>query len=400
MNLSRYILLGGVLVFAAITWVRSDIMWASVLSLLSFAMAAFGERHILDAFWRVELLEYWIAIVVWTLGGAVALRSLMRPQVPTQPSRLAEKALLLLAFVIMTAPFVSPVHPHVQGELLTTRLLPPLSAGVRTFIHDESTMSSDESWIARTVRTTSTFLLHRPERFAGATAALPQNEASPQPVIFLFGTDDNGRDVFSRVVYGARVSTAIGLAAALGAVCIGTLVGFLAGYTTRFLDSLLMRFTDLMLAIPSLFLVVGMTAFLQPSVVTLILVLSLTGWMGIARTVRTEVIRLREREFVLAAKLLNQRATTILLRHILPNVKPLLVTAATIQFSNAVLAEASLSFLGLGVQPPTPSLGNMLGQALSYMRTGWWLAVFPGLVLAATLLALHSVAERRAGVTA
>jgi ABC-type dipeptide/oligopeptide/nickel transport system permease subunit len=121
--------------------------------------------------------------------------------------------------------------------------------------------------------------------------------------------------------------------------------------------------------------------------------------MGIARTVRTEVMRLREREFVLAARLLNQRGTHILIRHILPNMKPLLVTAATIQFSNAVLAEASLSFLGLGVQPPTPSLGNMLGQALSYMRAGWWLGVFPGLALAAILLALHSVTERRAGVT-
>lgn len=400
MNLRRYILLFLLLVFVAITWMRSDIVLASAVSLLAFTLAAIGERYALEAFWNVELLEYWIALVVWAIGGVVLFRSFAKPLSPKKKVvGMAETALVGLAFITLTAPIVSPVSPNVQGDLLTTRLLPPLSVGSRVLMNKETRVNSDERWIVRTMQKSSSLLLHRFERLT-ATAADPDDGASTHTFIFLFGTDDNGRDVFSRVVYGARASAAIGLAAALGAVCIGTLLGFLAGYTGRIVDAVLMHFTDLMLAIPSLFLVVGMTAFLQPSVLTLIVVLALTGWMGIARTVRTEVLRLREREFILAARLLNQGPMTILLRHILPNLKPLLVTAGTLQFSNAVLAEASLSFLGLGVQPPTASLGNMLGQALSYMRSGWWLGVFPGLALTAILLALHAVAERRAGVAA
>jgi peptide/nickel transport system permease protein len=157
-----------------------------------------------------------------------------------------------------------------------------------------------------------------------------------------------------------------------------------------------MRLTDLVLSIPSLFLVVAIMAFLGKSISTLIVVLSLTGWMGTARAVRTEVLRLREREFVLAAKLLNQSPLKIMKNHIFRNLKPMIAVAATLQFANAVLAEASLSFLSLGVQPPTASWGNMLGQSLNYLDRGWWLGFFPGALLALLLISAHYAVEGKA----
>jgi peptide/nickel transport system permease protein len=196
--------------------------------------------------------------------------------------------------------------------------------------------------------------------------------------IFLFGTDDNARDVFSRVVAGTRVSLGIGISAALGALLLGGAVGFSAGLSRGVLDGVLMRLTDLFLAIPSLFLVIGILAFVGQSITTVVVVLSLSGWMGIARVVRAEVVSLREREFILAARLLRVSTWKIITRHLLPNLRPVIVTATVLQFANAVLGEASLGFLGLGIQPPTATWGNIMGEATGYLASAWWIGVSPG----------------------
>jgi peptide/nickel transport system permease protein len=209
--------------------------------------------------------------------------------------------------------------------------------------------------------------------------------------VFLFGTDDNARDVFCRVVAGTRVSLGIGISAALGALLIGGAVGFAAGMSRGILDAVLMRLTDLFLAIPSLLLVIGILAFVGQSVTTIVVVLSLSGWMGIARVVRGEVLSLREREFILAAKLLRVSTWKIITRHLLPNLRPVIMTAAVLQFANAVLGEASLGFLGLGIQPPTATWGNMMGEATGYLASAWWVGVFPGILLAVVLVAAHSL---------
>ena len=157
-----------------------------------------------------------------------------------------------------------------------------------------------------------------------------------------------------------------------------------------------MRLTDLFLAIPGLFLVIGVLAFVGQSIAMIVVVLSFSGWMSIARVVRGEVLSLREREFILAAQMLRVSSWRIVTRHLLPNLRPVLLTATVLQFANAVLGEASLGFLGLGIQPPTATWGSMMGEAMGYLSSAWWVGVFPGLLLATVLVSAHSLGEHLA----
>ena len=214
----------------------------------------------------------------------------------------------------------------------------------------------------------------------------------PSPSHYL-GTDTLGRDVLSRIIFGSRVSLKVGFVAVGLATLIGLLVGALAGYYGGWVDSALMRLVDLMLCFPAFFLILAVIAVLEPSIWNIMAVIGLTGWMGVARLVRAEFLSLREREFVTAARALGAGDTRLILRHMLPNALAPVMVSATLGVAGAILTESALSFLGLGVQPPTPSWGNILTAGKDNIEIAWWLSVFPGLAILFTVMSYNLLGE-------
>jgi peptide/nickel transport system permease protein len=246
--------------------------------------------------------------------------------------------MLLLYVVALLAPLIAPYDPTAQGDIVLTRYKSP------SFEH-------------------------------------------------LMGTDKFGRDIFSRVLYGARISLTIGFIAVGLSVTLGTAVGALSGYFGKWVDAVLMRFTDMMLSFPRLVLLIVVIALFEPSIWLVVIVLGLTGWMSVARIVRGEVLSLREREFVQAARVLGMNDGRIILRHIIPNILAPVIVYTTLGIGNTILVEAALSFLGLGVQPPTPSWGNMISDGRDSLITAWWIATFPGLAIVATVTAFNLLGD-------
>jgi peptide/nickel transport system permease protein len=257
--------------------------------------------------------------------------------------------------------------------------------------------------------------------FASLIAPYDPNEIDRHQILeppssrHLLGTDDLGRDVFSRVIYGSRISLAVGFVAVGIATFIGVVLGALAGYYGGWMDRIIMRFIDIMLSIPTFFLILAVIAFIDPNIwrellpawiarpleliimdlniLNIMIVIGLTSWMGVARLVRAEFLSLKEREFVLAARALGASNMRIIFRHIMINSMAPVFVYAVLGVASAILVESALSFLGLGVQPPTPSWGNILTLGKDNMEIAWWLSVFPGLAILITVLSYNLLGE-------
>ena len=251
-----------------------------------------------------------------------------------------------------------------------------------------------------------TILLYQPKVESLEGNDLKSRLESPSPE-HPFGTDGTGRDIMARTIYGGQISIIIGLLAVAVSMLVGVTVGAVAGFYGGIVDSVLMRFTEAMFTIPQLFLLLVMAKYFSNkipdvqllgrtfsgSVIVIVAIIGLTSWMYLARIVRADFLSLKEREFVVAANTIGTKNQSIIIRHILPNTMAPIIVAATLGVANAILAEAYISFLGLGVRPPTATWGNMLEGAYNYIDTAPWLWVFPGLMILLTVLSINFLGD-------
>ncbi|AEH22167.1 ABC-type transporter, integral membrane subunit [Thermodesulfobacterium geofontis OPF15] len=207
------------------------------------------------------------------------------------------------------------------------------------------------------------------------------------------GTDLLGRDVLSRMIYASRISLEVSLVAVGISIGIGVFLGSLAGYLGGLVDQIISRFIDIMLCFPTIFLILAVIAYLEPSILTIMIVIGATSWMGIARLIRAEIMSLKERDFVLIAKVYGAGTFRIIFKHLLPNALPPIMVSASLGLGQAILIESALSFLGIGVQPPIPSWGNILIEGKEALEVAWWLSIFPGLAILITILAFTLLGE-------
>lgn len=325
------------------------ILWLGLIAILvtRWSRVAAAPAGPWDA--RVALVTLAVSLactMAWSIGEDRKARA-GRPTEARGQWRLGWKAfaanrvavaglITIVAFYLLAllTPFLAPFDPAAQGNLVTERMTGPSSA-------------------------------------------------------HLLGTDQFARDVLSRLMYGARVSLAIGLVAVSIAITIGTALGAASGYLGGKVDAILMRFVDMVISFPRLVLLIAIIAFFQPSILLIVAVLGLTQWPSTSRIVRGEVLSLREREFVQAGRALGFSTGRLLLRHVIPNTLAPLIVAATLGIGDTIVLEAGLSFLGLGVQPPTSSWGTMVADGRDNLLGAWWISTFPGLAIVLTVLAFN-----------
>jgi peptide/nickel transport system permease protein len=319
-------------------------------------------------------------------------------------NKLAVAGLVVVVGLYATA-FLSPLlasfDPDVQEDIVRARYLPPLS-GLFSWT---MILRSGERIVAREIREEGDEISFLSQETAVSPGAEPSWSAVSRSQVaevkkilpsrwwrkrvHWLGTDKFGRDILSRIIYGSRISLSIGFVAMGIAITLGTLVGAVSGYYGKAADNIIMRMVDMLMAFPRIFLVLTLIALFRPTIWLIIAVLGATGWMGTARLVRGQILSLKEEEFIQAAHALGIGARRIIFRHILPNAMAPIIVTATLMVGSTILVEAALSFLGLGVQPPTASWGNIINQGRDNLLGAWWIATFPGLAIVLTVVAYN-----------
>ena len=400
-----------------------------------------------DQFFKIfnsEIVEYWVAPIfliswvwiVWITHRNVQLNTREAGENnPHSEWKIAwleiRKNRVVLFFIIILAvmytvaflcPWLAPRDPNAQQDIVVTRYVAPLqkilclklksdkrlplrdedrlmTIGINPFIRIQYQLLNRDAAVIfvnsfqfegeqiRYVQGNQTKTIPRSD-------LLGKNEEDfAERRTFWLGSDKYGRDILSRIIYGSRISLSIGFLAMAIAVTLGTVVGAVAGYFGKRTDAVLMRWVDLMLAFPNLFLILMIVALFGNSIFLMVLILGLTGWMGVSRIVRGQFLALREMEYIQAAQALGFGHVRIIFKHLIPNALAPVIVAATLRLGAIILVEAGLSFLGVGVQPPTASWGNMVAEGRDTLIHAWWISTFPGLAIVLTVICFNVIGD-------
>ncbi len=359
---------------------------------------------VLAGFWLYSLLK----TLRWTKdtgeGGMSHWQITKKQFRKNKPAVAGMVVVLILYAVAFLGPFLAPFDPNAQEDIVRSRYLPPLGElfapvliledGRRIVAQDVHELGEEISY-----RPLSAVSPEQEPEEISRSFTVSRHEVKEitrtlrprwwQTKVHWLGTDKFGRDILSRIIYGSRISLSIGFVAVGIAITFGTFVGAVAGYYGGKVDDVIMRLVDMILAFPRLFLVLTIIALFTPKIWLIIAVLGATGWMGTARLVRGQILSLKEQEFVQAAHALGLGTSRIIFRHILPNTMAPIIVTATLRVGTTILVAAALSFLGLGVQPPTASWGNIINQGRDNLLGAWWIATFPGLAIVLTVVAYN-----------
>jgi len=443
--------------FLLILFNKADLVLLSFRSLYTATILLFSAPEALKEIFTSEILEFWIGaiyLIAIPLSLAVVARKKFRKSTAEKKTKqtaelslgkisfrafmrqtialYASAVIFILYSLAFLAPFIAPFSPYDQQDFLVTAYQPPfarlnalvlkqpktlmipLQPGNGSTVRLVNSLIGDFQRLKtrnepNTVRFVNEYRIDGERviyRQGIRTKTIGMNELAgtrqvageeqPDFVVtrtFLFGTDQYGRDILSRVIYGSKISLSIGFLVVLISVSLGTIIGVSSGYFGGWADAVMMRIVDILIAFPALFLILIIIATFGNSIYLIVITLSFTGWMGVARIVRSQVLSLKEQEFILAAKSLGLSNVRIIFCHLAPNTLTPVIIAATLRIGSIILTEAGLSFLGLGVQPPTPSWGNIINEGRDSLLNYWWISTFPGIAILTTVVCFNLIGD-------
>lgn len=391
---------------------RYELVLNTYLLFVFFIKLLFADYFVASGQFSLNIFDYFLSAFLIIIIPLVMIIKRNSFQFLNTRISYTSVTVILLLIVYVFAPLITSSHPEFQKNLNVTKLLPPFSSVIQIRSvknHDESdtyfllkqkvikNSYDDNVLFADSIKTDSLltyFQMGQPHTLTLSGPFHLKGEYDISRKHFLLGTDEYGRDIFSRLVYGARISITIGVFSVLITFFLGSLLGFFAGFSGGFIDSSLNRISEMLLSFPMIFLIILIIALFGNSIISVIIVLGFSGWMSLFKIVRGEIITLKQKDYFLTAKLLGAGNFNLIFSEMLPVISASVIVNLIFQFGNVILAESALSYLGLGTGGIYPSWGGMIEAGQSYIAHAWWMILFPGLALFFTLFMTNSLGNK------